>query len=327
MISDERRELNQISTSAGKTLLITSSIDATSDLFVRRAREEVFRLNSDIMEEYKLELSTQGFRIQDPIGRSIELNQITAAYWRKPMGGLARMQSDTSDAAHEKEQRRHVCLDLAGICRDAGIWMLVDPWAESANTRSRQLRAAASLFRVPRWQISCGVRVAAETPSVVKALTATPFHDGTVLAVARIPSGSNLSAAHTWYVQDVVDATHDVTAVWCCGRVFAYSLDRSKLDGQVDWRVHPGAMSGDIPWCRWEVPTAMAEAIRLLMSRLNLNYGRLDFLIDRDRNWWFLEVNPNGQYAWLDLPGNDGLLDWVFGCAVRQPAAELVVSE
>ena len=34
---------------------------------------------------------------------------------------------------------------------------------------------------------------------------------------------------------------------------------------------------------------------------------RLDFLIDRDRNWWFLEVNPNGQYALLDLHGNDGL--------------------
>ena len=270
---------------------------------MRHAHKEVFRLNSDIIEDYKLELSTEGFRIQDPIGRSIELDQMNAAYWRKPMGGLARMQSDTSDAAHEKEQRRHVRLDLAGICRDAGIWMLAASWAESANTRSRQLRAVASLFRVPRWPISWGVRVALENPSVVKALTATPFHDGTVLAVARIPFGSNLSAAHTGYVQDVVDATHDVTAVWCCGRVFAYLLDRSKLDGQVDWRFHPGAMRGDIPWCRWEMPTAMAEAIRLLMSRLNLNYEKARFphrsrpklVVSRGESKWSIRV---ARFAW-----------------------------
>ena len=304
-----------------KTLLVTSSMDVTSDIFVRCAQGEVFRFNSDIMEDYKLEISTRGFHIQDPIGRVIDLDHITAVYWRKPMGGLSKMQNDTMTAAHEKEQRKHVCFDIAGICRDSEIWMLVDPWADGANTRSRQLRTAADLFNIPHWQIFCGVQFANQSPPavVVKPLISVPFFDGSVLPVSQITSGNTLSAAHTWYVQDLIDATHDITVVWCCGKIFAYSLDRSQLEGQIDWRIHAATMGGHNHWIPCIVPIETTKAIQQLMSRLKLDFARLDFLRDRKGQWWFLEVNPNGQYAWLDLNGTAGMLDWVFDCAVRMP--------
>ena len=39
------------------------------------------------------------------------------------------------------------------------------------------------------------------------------------------------------------------------------------------------------------------------MGDLGLVYGRLDFLLTAD-DTVFLEVNPNGQFGWLDTPGN-----------------------
>ena len=36
------------------------------------------------------------------------------------------------------------------------------------------------------------------------------------------------------------------------------------------------------------------------MKALKLKFGRFDFLIDKKNELWFLEVNSNGEWAWLD---------------------------
>ncbi len=52
----------------------------------------------------------------------------------------------------------------------------------------------------------------------------------------------------------------------------------------------------------------MQKAAKGYMKALRLDYGRLDFLLDADNRYWFCEVNPNGQFAWLDLDDAHGLL-------------------
>ena len=47
-------------------------------------------------------------------------------------------------------------------------------------------------------------------------------------------------------------------------------------------------------------PAGMHEMINLYMSRFGLTYGALDFVVDHDGAWWFLENNPGGQYGWLE---------------------------
>ena len=46
------------------------------------------------------------------------------------------------------------------------------------------------------------------------------------------------------------------------------------------------------------------------MPEAELEFGRLDFLLADGREC-FLEVNPNGQWAWLDLDGKEGIFDAV----------------
>ncbi len=47
------------------------------------------------------------------------------------------------------------------------------------------------------------------------------------------------------------------------------------------------------------------------MKEAHLDFGRLDFSIDKAGKIWFLEVNPNGQFAWMDLDGRAGILEKV----------------
>jgi len=54
---------------------------------------------------------------------------------------------------------------------------------------------------------------------------------------------------------------------------------------------------------RIPVPTEVAEQLRGLLHSYGLRFAAVDFVISREGAWTFLEVNPNGQWAWLDQVG------------------------
>ncbi|HEY8970937.1 MAG TPA: grasp-with-spasm system ATP-grasp peptide maturase [Puia sp.] len=54
----------------------------------------------------------------------------------------------------------------------------------------------------------------------------------------------------------------------------------------------------------FRVPGDIAAKIRLLMASLGLNTGSLDFIVDENDEFIFLEVNPVGQITMTSLPCN-----------------------
>lgn len=61
------------------------------------------------------------------------------------------------------------------------------------------------------------------------------------------------------------------------------------------------------------VPDEVAGAVRVMMDRLGLAFGAFDFIVRRDGQWVFIELNPNGQWAWIEqevgLPISAALAD------------------
>jgi len=49
----------------------------------------------------------------------------------------------------------------------------------------------------------------------------------------------------------------------------------------------------------YKIPSELNEKICILMNKLNLNTGSLDFVVTEDNRYIFLEVNPIGQYSFL----------------------------
>ncbi len=76
------------------------------------------------------------------------------------------------------------------------------------------------------------------------------------------------------------------------GTMFAALIESPHLD----WRRDPDA-------CRYqtlETPVQVAGPVRRLMALLRLRCAGLDFAIDQSGCWWFLEINPNGQWLWVE---------------------------
>jgi len=70
-------------------------------------------------------------------------------------------------------------------------------------------------------------------------------------------------------------------------------------EGVDDWRraqIEPGGMRVE----PLEVPEGVRERLLEVMSRLGIVFGCFDFIIDPDGRWVFLEVNPAGQFLWVE---------------------------
>jgi hypothetical protein len=51
------------------------------------------------------------------------------------------------------------------------------------------------------------------------------------------------------------------------------------------------------------LPQDIERKLTRLMRHYSLRFAAIDMVVDKDGQWYFLEVNPGGQWAWLDLVG------------------------
>ncbi|MFD2631261.1 hypothetical protein [Idiomarina piscisalsi] len=70
-----------------------------------------------------------------------------------------------------------------------------------------------------------------------------------------------------------------------------------------------------------ELPTDIAKSCIELTSKLNLRFSAIDLVCDQKGNYWFLEINPNGQWAWIEnktnLPIASAIVDELVACGEK----------
>ena len=291
-------------------LILSFSLDTTVDLLLEKlVGIETFRFNIDLWNHYTWRADATGFTLWDPTGRICSDREVTAVYFRKLIFNPPRI--DVPENGSEENWRRtELELFWKGIrdwAHETGRLALVMPAPTGEWGKIRQMRVAARWFHVPEWRMFHNNHEDFFTPVVVKTQGAEPVGRETPLMVRRVDPRL-LSHEFPWFIQkEITDASHDVTVVWVSGRMFAYELDRSQFT-QVDCR--ESMYSNEMLWRPCLLSQDQQHAISNFMNHTGMKFGRLDFL-RMPTGLTFLEVNPNGQYAWLDMEGTNGLLDAV----------------
>ncbi|MBG0814210.1 hypothetical protein HS045_08270 [Planomonospora sp. ID82291] len=102
-------------------------------------------------------------------------------------------------------------------------------------------------------------------------------------------------------------------------RVFAARIDSqaSRLTA-VDWRHYEDPKVGYTPY---DLPRDVTERCVRLVAGLGLSYGALDFIVTPDGRYVFLELNVDGQWAFVELltgmPIGDAIADWLADATTR----------
>jgi len=104
-------------------------------------------------------------------------------------------------------------------------------------------------------------------------------------------------------------------------RVLAAAVDSNAVAGAgEDWRRQGEALMH--AWRPHALPAEIERRILGLMDALALNYGAIDFILTPDQRWVFLEINPAGEFFWLDSrftpTVSESLADVLLGLAPRR---------
>ena len=125
--------------------------------------------------------------------------------------------------------------------------------------------------------------------------------------------------------QEAVPKALELRATVVGDRVMTASIDsQASAHAAHDWRRDGLRLVGE--WKHYELPREVEEKVLRLMDYFALNYGAIDIIVTPDGRHVFLEVNPVGEFFWLErspgLPVSDAIADVLLGHARRrQPAS------
>ena len=115
--------------------------------------------------------------------------------------------------------------------------------------------------------------------------------------------------------QERVEKESDIRVTVVGDNVYcAEILSQSQASSMIDWR------ATDDPHLEHrmhELPPSLASRCRHLVSRLGLGFGAIDLALKPDGTYVFFEINPNGEWLWLEdqlgLPISSSIAAWLSG--------------
>ncbi len=323
-------------------LIITRSNDNECIQTVTRALEarggRAFRLDTDrFPTEVRLGSRHGGGlsgRYLEADGERLDLDEVTAV-WHRRLDIAGQLPPDMRAelrSASVQESRRALLNALTTL--DAFV---LDPVVNirRAENKELQLRVAESLgLKTPRTLVTndpAAVRAFAEECGgdvVTKMLSSFAVHEGgreqvvftNPLSAQDLAELDGLDLCPMVF-QERVEKRLELRVTVLGERVFTASIDSTSRErARHDWRREGVAMLGE--WRAFELPAAVERKVLALQDALGLNYGALDFILTPDERLVFLEINPVGEFFWLErVPGfplSDAIADVLLGRSPRR---------
>ncbi|MFB8167231.1 ATP-grasp ribosomal peptide maturase [Kitasatospora purpeofusca] len=317
---------------SGAVLVITGTFDPTADLVIEelnRRAVPVFRADT---AWFPSRLAVVAGR-DGPAGwygtvatghRVLDLAAVRSVYYRRPTPSDFPPELPTeARAVAATEARRGFGGLLAAL---PARWLPPPGRAAEAESKPLQLRVAAGCgLRVPRTMITNCPAVAKEFaeriggPVVYKPFTPVRGTVGgqsvavyaSLLRPEDLGHPSIATTAHLF--QEWVPKAYEVRLTAVGRQLFAAEIHAGSEAARVDWRSDYDSL--DYRVC--EPPPSVAAGVHRVLEQLALPYGAFDFVVTPSGEWVFLEVNPNGQYGFVEqatgLPITAAICDYLEG--------------
>jgi len=111
----------------------------------------------------------------------------------------------------------------------------------------------------------------------------------------QLPPDEVLTYAPAIY-QQMVKKEFDVRVMLMGERIYSFALRTP--GNSLDWRRDAALRNLEVKAI--PTPVHVESGILRFAQKAGVSFGAMDFAVDRSGEWWFLEINEQGQFLWLD---------------------------
>jgi len=302
-------------------LIVTHSDDNES---VKKISDEIaskglspFRLDTDLYpEKYLLNsvfnASGSTYHLTGPNNQYLSSHEILSVWYRRfaPAGKVDHSMGS---------QLRSVCIEeskhtLLGFLNNLDCFKIDDYWhIRRASNKEYQLKIAQKLgFIIPNTLTTNNATKAKDFFERNKKDIVTKMqsqfsiwkeNQEQVLFTSKITEQhiSNMDGLEKcpMIFQSNIKKKLELRATIVGDKIFCAAIDSNAHDNMnVDWRIR-GLDTLDF-WFKYDLPQYMQEKLLKLTKALGLHYGAVDLILTAKDEYVFLEINPSGEFYWMD---------------------------
>lgn len=280
--------------------MLTSSYDRTCDYLISKFNKVAFfRFNVDQFSSYRITYNKNGFKINHLSGE-IDSDTCQSIYIRKP--SMEALDGIFDSRYHNYIHRESYSL-IEGLSESfEGMVLTKLSVMRKANNKVFQaLLASRSGFIIPDYAITNDEDLLNQysiQKGIIKPLSLGEIEKGNTKEFVQTNlirediDVKNFEYSPV-YLQSFIDKDFEIRVTVIDGVFFPVRIDSINL---IDWRKPNNKVSYKI--C--EIPEDIKTKCLKYMSLCEMKFGCFDFLI-KDGIWYFLEMNANGQWAWLEM--------------------------
>lgn len=243
-------------------------------------------------------------------GRAVALEDIGAVLWWHP--GTPRIDVDGLSEAETMWIQRESAAGLVGVLAALNCVHVNHPAAtQAAQVKAEVLAQAArcGLSVPPTWigndPTGAGNFISAMPSGTVCKSLVSPglvdhgnrYRSFYTSRVEAVDASIGLSAHQ---LQRAITKDHEVRLVVVGTDMYAARIDAHSPAAQADFRSDYEALT----YRHIGIPETVRRGVTALLDHYNLSFAAIDLLVDATGCWWFIDLNPAGQYDWLqkELP-------------------------
>lgn len=284
-----------------------------------------FRLNSDqINHLHKISINEDSFEIADENGKTVNSKEIKAVWHRKAWKISVPEELD--------EDYEKIFLNEYGSLRYNLLTTLEDiPWSnpfekerKADGNKMYQLKIAQknnliipkTLFSNNEEKITqffhehCNGKAVAKLHGVIsKSMSGENFLSTTIIDENNLEFISDITYCPMIF-QPYIEKEYELRIVYVDGEFFTGKINNSE---NADWRVSQGNF-----WSKYDLPENIKANLILMMKEMGLYLGAIDMIKSTDGNYYFLEVNPQGEWGMLQKELNFPIAETIAGNLIKR---------
>jgi glutathione synthase/RimK-type ligase-like ATP-grasp enzyme len=271
--------------------------------------------NSDFPQSIGLRHRQKGEEIESRLtlkeGRTIQLDTLTGVWWRRPQD------YKPAETTLHPALRRFV-MDEA---REAFLGALAASVPNFINPVGASRQASHKLAQLPR-AVHYGLHIpetlVTNEPDaardfaasrlgacIYKTFTGCDFSPCETRLLASAEDYNELERVKDCPIilQEHIAGEYDVRVTVVGNEAFAASIHYKAGKHPVDGRV------SQAPIYRHELPSEVQESVISLVQSYGLFYGAVDLRFSKEQGYIFFEINPEGQFLWVEIEAELGICD------------------